>query len=192
MQPAEMCQAIYSEPEFMKNERRWWTKDLCVAYGEIDGENWLVFRGTVSPGGWLLNVEARLVQHSMFPGRVHQGFLSGFLQTFSWIYDLHPDHITGHSLGGALATLASHYFEKDCVTFGCPRVGDLAFATGYKQKQIRYVNDRDPVPLVPLIPFKHVCEPTKLGRGWWQWVTLPFRDAVEDHFMENYIKALNG
>ena len=35
----------------------------------------------------------------------------------------------GHSLGGALATLAALHlalqgYEVECVTFGCPKVGD--------------------------------------------------------------------
>jgi predicted lipase len=53
-----------------------------------------------------------------------------------------PLYVTGHSLGGALASLFYSRLRKghdlddvcdvrDCYTFGCPGVGDTDFAMGY-------------------------------------------------------------
>tara|TARA_B100000242_G_C43044674_1_gene487524 strand:+ start:661 stop:1683 length:1023 start_codon:yes stop_codon:yes gene_type:complete len=74
---------------------------------------------------------------------------------------------TGHSLGGALATLSSLYFkckypeaEVSCITFGSPRAGSKEFTRLFNnniEESYRFVNDNDPVPCVPLAwRFKHV------------------------------------
>lgn len=62
--------------------------------------------------------------------------------------------VTGHSLGGALATSAACDLEKRfliaaCYTFGSPRVGTPEWADGMKTPVYRVVNGADGVPLVP-------------------------------------------
>jgi predicted lipase len=91
-----------------------------------------------------------------------------------------PIEITGHSLGGALATIAAMDLEsgnhvpdrnhimprkvdvKSVYTFGSPRVGDGVFAEIYAErlgfKTYRLTHGRDVVPSVPstLLGFRHV------------------------------------
>jgi len=63
---------------------------------------------------------------------------------------------TGHSLGGALATIALSRFEgggASLYTFGCPRVGNQAFCQRVAEMAdlgiFRFVNGNDPVTHVP-------------------------------------------
>jgi len=88
----------------------------------------------------------------------------------------HPDHklyVTGHSLGGALSTLASFYLASStdpaipkpvsCINFAAPRVGNNEYfaATQYleKTKQLRMlrgVNKNDTITAIPTVGYRHV------------------------------------
>jgi triacylglycerol lipase len=69
---------------------------------------------------------------------------------------------SGHSLGGALATLAADQFPATAgvCTIGSPRVGDRPFAKAFDEKfglrALRYVNHTDIVTQVPKFPYKHL------------------------------------
>lgn len=64
-----------------------------------------------------------------------------------------PVFFTGHSLGGALALMATKAFDKSingaCYTFGAPRIANYEFFDGIKTPVFRIVNSSDVVPRVP-------------------------------------------
>ncbi|PHY18384.1 lipase family protein [Caulobacter sp. BP25] len=125
----------------------------------------LVFRGTEDRKDWAVNLEAGLtpLNTSVDAVRVHTGFLEAFQKIEPAIRRDLADpkkvpadkglYITGHSLGGALAQIASAAFERDtlaaCYTFGSPRVGQKRFDTEVKCPHYRLVNEKDVVASVP-------------------------------------------
>lgn len=107
-------------------------------------------------------------------GRIHRGFLSqwdsikrSILNEMQRAETPPTIYVTGHSLGGALATIAALEMKKNMPhsniivwTFGAPRVGNAAFVQDFRnhiQESVRVVRKPDPVPLVP--PFPYYCHP---------------------------------
>jgi len=93
--------------------------------------------------------------------KIHNGFYKAFLNLKDSIvqelnkFQDHSLYVTGHSLGGALALIATREFNSDnlaaCYTFGSPRVGSSEFGDDIKPPIYRVVNALDPVPCVPFI-----------------------------------------
>ncbi|MGL4819567.1 MAG: lipase family protein [Bacilli bacterium] len=132
-------------------------------------EAWIVvFRGSVSDGNWLADAD---ITQSVFPfirdgGYVHNGFLEIYASCRNELIDLCSSmpfdkklYITGHSLGGALATLfaveianALRNCNQSLITFASPKVGDKQFAQQANlllEESYRFVNLNDLVPLLP-------------------------------------------
>lgn len=95
-------------------------------------------------------------------GMIHSGFNDAFNKVSLGIQkELNkelfidkPLFITGHSLGGALATVASKKINHNagiaaCYTFGSPRVGDETWVAGIKAPVYRLVNAADCVTMMP-------------------------------------------
>jgi triacylglycerol lipase len=134
----------------------------------------VAFRGTENLTDWLTNI--KLLKASWKVGMVHAGFYKSLESLWpdaigrlkSLRNNNQPIWITGHSLGGALATLAGATLDDEMpefevagiYTFGQPRVGDQIFAQsldkGMKERFFRAVNNNDIVPRVPSLKFNHV------------------------------------
>ncbi len=125
----------------------------------------VAFRGTDEVSDWLDNISISLVPLSI--GRVHRGFYralqtvwSGMLETIDQFQDRGQSlWLTGHSLGGALATLAAvDLVEQDkpfygVYTYGQPRCCDRVLARTFnveaKNRFFRFQNNNDIVSRVP-------------------------------------------
>lgn len=134
----------------------------------------VVFRGSTSAANWWSDLDSLLIYYHYDKCAlcfVHRGFniaqQSVQSQVLSAIEELRsrfPSYrvvVTGHSLGGALATLTAAAIARTdnvqpsdirLVTFGQPRVGNEYFSSYLANKLpaiFRYTHLRDPVPHLP-------------------------------------------
>jgi len=136
----------------------------------------ITFRGTeTGDGDWWDNLNLFTVDRPY--GYVHLGFYDAYQRIQdSLVQGLgmlapagKPVWITGHSLGGAITTIAAAELKDEfsiggAYTFGQPRVGfqklERFISQNYKGRYHRFVNRQDPVTgLLPnwfLRPWKHV------------------------------------
>ncbi len=133
----------------------------------------VAIRGTAGLADVLTDLNVGLQTSST--GRiVHAGFNRTYKEIESHLLKYIPSgsnvHFCGHSLGGALATLAADWAvqNKGCsaklYTFGSPRVGFKPFADRSTiaigdDNIYRVHRSTDVVPKVPIWPFAHVPQP---------------------------------
>ena len=134
-------------------------------------------KGTKSFRDWLKDGNAILTD--IGGARVHLGFLLEYRQIIDKIrryvnaHQGYPIWCTGHSLGGALATLVAvamkgeqAHREVKLLTLGSPRVGDHSFARHAEAmgiEHLRIVHAYDIVPRVPKLGYWHVGDPLRLN-----------------------------
>ena len=174
----------------------------------------LAFRGTEKKvSDWLTDV--RCVPTVQGNAKVHSGFLEAFTITkgvagetvrevVEGILDRaeakdddgrrFPLFITGHSLGGALALLATKLVAPDvdgaCYTFGAPRVANYEYFRFIKTPVYRIVNSADVVPRVPPGPFMIALRGVAHAMSW----ATGFMPAVGRLFdkIEEFLDRLKG
>lgn len=134
----------------------------------VSGDQYLVlaFRGTEVTKLQDVKMDAKAFKATTIEGRLHSGFKQAYesvapsiMKSLLSMGDL-PVYITGHSLGAALATVATQNLENDprlmqriaaCYTFGSPRVGNDQYDREFKAPIYRMVNTTDIVTVVPLL-----------------------------------------
>jgi triacylglycerol lipase len=178
----------------------------------------LAFQGTVPTKFKTIETDADFWFVQSKYGDIHQGFLDAYKKLSKQIEPALrkikvPIYITGHSLGGALALLASIFLKDQkllaaCYNYGCPRVGNEQFADLlFKVPVYRCVHHVDIVPGVPFMVMGYrqygdvrylsddnkVCEGSQAvwHRGW-AYVNLSnWGSLISDHSIEKYIHILH-
>lgn len=170
--------------------------------GEFEGDALLAFRGTNTLYDVLTDAHAGNLFPSSTGKMVHSGFYKTFLsfkrdmEKFFTQFSPRRIHCVGHSLGGAVATLAAEWLvvegigEPVLYTFGSPRVGSANFAKFLTEKVhdeniYRVYHKSDPVSMVPIWPFTHVPLP-----GTDCFIDTPGSFTPSMHKMENYITSV--
>tara|TARA_B100001063_G_scaffold238655_1_gene261119 strand:+ start:35 stop:784 length:750 start_codon:yes stop_codon:yes gene_type:complete len=128
----------------------------------------VAFRGT-EPTAWSdIKADLKIRRVKCPTGFVHRGFRDALDEVWkdvsAWLSKVKCEHVffTGHSLGGALATLGASRWNTETThlyTFGSPRVGGKKFVQSFKTKErYRYRNNNDIVTKVPfeILGYKHV------------------------------------
>jgi triacylglycerol lipase len=144
--------------------------------GRIDGALVVAFRGTDDAEDAWLDLKFRQVED--YDGWVHEGFYNAATSLWDGLIkhlgknwqDGDKVWVTGHSLGGAMATVMAKWLAHQKYdiagvhTFGQPRVGDNTYADNYSPDDVhyRFVNNKDFVTHVPYrwmgpgVHYKHV------------------------------------
>lgn len=191
------------------------TRKIPVYFGFVlssDTANVILFRGTQRVEEWIDNLLAIQKDYQVTDakqpyGKTHEGFADAYQQILD---PLPPDiakrlnpsvpcYISGHSLGGAMATFAAIDIalkvpalrsQLQLYTYASPRVGDAVFAKAHSQlipNSYRVVNLADVIPLVP---------PTQL-RGTYvhigqEWSFLSQNgDVLPNHVIDTYLRAIH-
>ena len=211
-------------------------RDSQMYVCKYDGKLSITFRGTESARDILTDLNIlqvkmplRHMKEEDLP-EVHWGFYNQFKELKPDLDKIVKDYVndtkiiskevvfSGHSLGGALATISAlnYAFEYpvlvvDCVTLGSPRVGDSKFANYFNRiinHSFRFVNDNDPIPCIPTAwRYEHVkgcvwlyqdqvMNEITVWRGWrfmknylLSFLGLGY-DASQDHSCEGYCKDI--
>lgn len=171
----------------------------------------VAFRGTepIRLRDWMTDVDLAFAPFPRGRGHVHAGFWRALSYVWTDLMGIIKQEqttgqslwFTGHSLGGALATLATARLRLEydkpvngLYTFGQPRVGDRDFAMhfnqDFKRQAFRYVNNNDVVTRVPTrqMDYSHIgtfLYYTEAGElhndiSWWNKFLETVKGEMED------------
>ncbi|NBU16389.1 MAG: hypothetical protein EBS48_05130 [Actinobacteria bacterium] len=199
--------------------------DLCArAYAQYNGDpkdprsasrvvvdvvgdtTYVAFAGTETKDDVKVDASVGDVQVPWTPAkaRAHAGFSKAYQGLRDSVRDAVRDAVagggakvvfTGHSLGGALATLAAldaalndpSAPEVQVYTFGAPHVGDGNFVELFDRRVptcVRVVNPFDPVPKLLASQFVHT-------KGYYATASLTRDAPITAHFVSTYRLALS-
>ena len=191
-----------------------------IAYSSVLDAIVVSFRGSNNLADWITNLAFAKTSYSCSRCKVHSGFNGAYEDLKNQVRSLvsayrssYPSAkliMTGHSLGGAIASLAAldltlNLEQVDAVyTFGSPRVGNYRFAMYYNSKvpnTFRVVNYRDTVAHMPWLSqgFNHNdYEIWYYPSGMSQYYFCTSNESyqcsnslwwyeVDDHYLSNYL-----
>jgi len=183
--------------------KRYYDVDNSQAYlFENEYQCVLTFRGTEFSKGRLGDIASNIrvaAREWAGPGKVHLGYANQYVElrdkAFSFC-DMVPDDkpliATGHSMGGAMATIcaadlyARGWKLSELITFGSPKAIDAEAASYIKCPVTRFTNRSDFAPWYP--PSFNLTHPTKATKitsyGW--------LGPITRHMPDKYIKAVDN
>ena len=138
-----------------------------IFHNEKKGEYMVSFKGTTTGREWKTNLSGLVTpSRALKKGTVHGKLHSGFATSYESLHDqLEKDlevipkgakiHVSGHSLGGAMAQVAaanmhhSGHYVNSLTTFGAPTVGNKEYMRRYPkfETNTRVVNQGDAVTI---------------------------------------------
>jgi len=165
---AEYCKAIYDSGGDQKD-------DVAFDVKQVNGISIIVIRGTANEANVLSDIDVRLVKDARTGIYLHKGFrdaavtimqiidtsmkTSKIVQGLTLTYPLeHTVHVTGHSLGGAVAQIIGMWLHKrgknvQVFSYGSPKVSSQVLDS--QPTHWRVVRRSDPIPFTPPWPYRH-------------------------------------
>ena len=159
-----------------------------IAVNEDLEEIIVSYRGSKGLKNWLNNLKMAKLDWPLGKNvRVHYGFFQSWKSSKTFVehqldilltkYPTFTVLFTGHSLGGALASLAAFHFKETrnqrqanaqfrLVTIGAPRIGNQEFADSFLNENVsRIVNFNDLIPKLPFhgLGFRHSAQEIWIG-----------------------------
>ena len=131
-----------------------------IATNDEDKSQLIAVRGTSNVENAVVDIDYVLTPDKILEINLHKGFAQSSQNIYQELKaKLHKDytiHLTGHSLGGAVALILGMYLDKqgyavgEIVTFGQPKVTNRTGAKRYAHLHITRINTaHDMVPLMP-------------------------------------------
>ena len=152
---AEYCKAIYDSGGSQKDEVHFEVK-------QDSGITIIVIRGTANTENVQSDIDVRLVMDARTGIYLHKGFRDAsttIMQILDESYTVeHTVHITGHSLGGAIAQIIGMWLHKrghnvQIFSYGSPKVSNQVLDS--QPTHWRVVRRSDPIPFTPPWPYSH-------------------------------------
>ena len=160
---AEYCKTIYDSGGDQKDE-------VAFDVKQDNGITIIIIRGTANQSNMLSDIDVRLVKDDDLGIYLHKGFKDAstvVMQAIDNTYENgskkytveHTVHVTGHSLGGAVAQIIGMWLHKrghnvQIFSYGSPKVSSEILSGG-QPTHWRVVRLSDPIPFSPMWPFRH-------------------------------------
>ena len=152
---AEYCKTIYDSGGSEKD-------NVAFEVKQDNGITIIVIRGTANAENVQSDIDVRLVTDDDLGIRLHKGFRDASISVMSGIDESSLEktvHVTGHSLGGAIAQIIGMWLHKkghnvQVFSYGSPKVSNEIMSGG-QPTHWRVVRLSDPIPFTPPWPYAH-------------------------------------
>ena len=153
---AEYCKEIYDAGGDQKDE-------VAFDVKQKDGISIIIIRGTANTENVQSDIDVRLVKDGRLGIYLHKGFRDaslGIMEIIDRDHTVeHTVHVTGHSLGGAVAQIIGMWLHKrgknvQVFSYGSPKVSSQVLSGG-QPIHWRVVRRSDPIPFTPPWPYYH-------------------------------------